>query len=150
VCKVLIADDSPVMRKAIRNALKEESFIKIVGEASSFGEMMQMLSDLKPDVLLLDLHLPEERQVSPELLKSQLGSVRTVAISFSNDDESKALAESYGASTLLDKMNLYTEMIPVIRDCHTQMPARSNKLSRKWRQSWPNLVRGIYLHAHRI
>jgi DNA-binding NarL/FixJ family response regulator len=124
VCKVLIADDSPVMRKAIRRTLEEESFINIVGEASSFSEMMQMISDLKPDVLLLDLHLPEDREVSPALLKSQLGSVRTVAISFSNDEESKTLAESYGATTLLDKMALYDEMIPVIRGCHTQLPQR--------------------------
>jgi two-component system, NarL family, response regulator DevR len=118
VCKVLIADDSDVMRKAIRQTLEEESSIKIVGEAGSFGQAMQMVNDLKPDVLLLDLHMAEKRDFTPELVKSQLGTVCTLAVSFSNDADSKALAESYGAKTLLDKMNLYTEMLPAIRLCH--------------------------------
>ncbi len=53
MCKVLIADDSEVMRTAIRKMLREESSIDVVGEASSFAETMQKIADLKPDVLLL-------------------------------------------------------------------------------------------------
>jgi DNA-binding NarL/FixJ family response regulator len=45
MCKVLIADDSEVMRTAIRKMLQEESSIDVVGEASSFAE----IADLKPD-----------------------------------------------------------------------------------------------------
>jgi hypothetical protein len=68
-------------------------------------------------VLLLDLHLPEKREFTPELVKAQLQSVCTLAVSLSNDDEAKALAESYGAVSLLDKMNLYREVIPAIMNC---------------------------------
>jgi DNA-binding NarL/FixJ family response regulator len=100
MCKVLIADDNEIMRSAIGKMLREENNINIVGEASTFAETMQMIGDFKPDVLLLDLHMPEKRDFTPELVKAQLG---TVAVSFSNDDDSKALAESYGAATLLDK-----------------------------------------------
>jgi DNA-binding NarL/FixJ family response regulator len=121
MCKVLIADDSDVMRNAIRKTLEEERNIDVVGEASSFADTMQKIADLKPDVLLLDLHLPEKRDLTPALVKSQLGTVRTVAVSFSNDTDSRALAESYGAVTLLDKMTLYTEMIPAIRRCHPEI-----------------------------
>jgi chemotaxis response regulator CheB len=113
--KVLLADDSHAMLVAIRRVLHEESRIKIVGEARTFAEMMQMISDCKPEVLLLDLHLAEERHLTPEFVRSQLISVPcTLAVSFSNDDESQVLAESYGAAGLLDKMNLYHEMIPAI------------------------------------
>jgi chemotaxis response regulator CheB len=117
MCKVLIADDSDVMRTAIRKTLEEENQIEIVGEASSFAETMQKIGDLKPDVLLLDLSLPQKRDFSPALVKLQLGSVRTLAVSFANDSDSKVLAESYGAAVLLDKMKLYTEMLPAIRRC---------------------------------
>jgi DNA-binding NarL/FixJ family response regulator len=120
MCKVLIADDSEVMRTAIRKMLQEESNIDVVGEASSFADTMQKIADLKPDVLLLDLHMPEKRDFTPAVVKSQLGTVRTVAVSFSNDSESKALAESYGAATLLDKMKLYNEMIPAILHCQSR------------------------------
>jgi chemotaxis response regulator CheB len=61
MCKVLIADDSEIMRAAIRKLLQEESNIHVVGEASTFAETMQMIGDFKPDVLLLDLHMPEKR-----------------------------------------------------------------------------------------
>jgi two-component system invasion response regulator UvrY len=121
MCKVLIADDNEIMRSAIGKMLREENNINIVGEASTFAETMQMIGDFKPDVLLLDLHMPEKRDFTPELVKAQLGTVCTVAVSFSNDDDSKALAESYGARTLLDKMSLYTEMLPAIHRCHPEL-----------------------------
>jgi DNA-binding NarL/FixJ family response regulator len=117
MCKVLIADDSEIMRKVIRKTLEEERKIGIVGEAETFAQTVQMIRDLKPDVLLLDLHLPEKREITPELVKSHLQSVRTLAVSLSNDEEAKLLAESYGAVSLLDKMNLYHEMIPAIMQC---------------------------------
>lgn len=116
--KVLLADDCDFMRRVIRRTLEEEPKIEVVGEAASFAKIRQMIADTKPDVLLLDLHLPEERHFAPEMVKSQLVSVeKVVAISFANDDEAKKLAESYGADALLDKMNLYREMIPAIMRC---------------------------------
>lgn len=123
--KVLIADDSDLMRTAIRRTLNEEPRIKVLGEASSFASTMQMIADLKPDVLVLDLHLPEKRNFSPDFVKSQLISVhRTVAISFSNDSDAQALARGYGAVTLLDKMHLYGDMIPAILECAHPPAAR--------------------------
>jgi hypothetical protein len=74
-------------------------------------------------VLLLDLHLPEKRAISPELVKAQLRCVCTLAISLYNDDEAVALAESYGAVSLLDKMNLYRELVPAIMRCSTTLSA---------------------------
>lgn len=117
MCKVLIADDSEIMRKAIRKMLEEEGALDVVGEASNFAKTVQLIADCKPDVLLLDLHLPEKRELTPELVKAQLRCVCTLAVSLSNDDEAKALAESYGAVSLLDKMTLYSEMIPAILQC---------------------------------
>ncbi|MDP9337575.1 MAG: hypothetical protein M3P45_01770, partial [Acidobacteriota bacterium] len=59
-------------------------------------------------------------------VNSQLASVdHIVAVSFSNDDEAKNLAESYGAAALLDKMNLYSDMIPAImQSADRRMPKR--------------------------
>jgi DNA-binding NarL/FixJ family response regulator len=63
--KVLIADDSEIMRSAIVSTLGECKEIAVIGEASSFPRTIQMVSDLKPAVLLLDLHMPGKREVSP-------------------------------------------------------------------------------------
>lgn len=59
--KVLLADDSELIRSAIRKILEEEACIKIVGEAALFAKTVQMIGDLKPDVLLSDLHMAEKR-----------------------------------------------------------------------------------------
>jgi DNA-binding NarL/FixJ family response regulator len=115
--KVLLADDSDVLRSAIRKTLEQEPRIQLICEAASFSKAMQLIADCKPDVLLLDLSLPEKRSITPELVKEQLRCVCTLAVSLSNDDEARALAESYGAVSLLDKMNLYSEIIPAIMHC---------------------------------
>jgi chemotaxis response regulator CheB len=120
--KVLIADDSEVMRTAIQRVLVEDRRIEIVGEASTFGQTMKMIGNCSPDVLLLDLHLPEQGDFIPAFVKSQLiGVPHTLAISLSNDNEAKTLADSYGAKALLDKINLYKELIPaIVQSCVEQ------------------------------
>jgi chemotaxis response regulator CheB len=125
--RVLIADDNHLMRSAIRRILEDEPRIVVVGEAATFAKTIQMIGDLKPEVLLLDLYMAEKRAFTPELVKSQLGCVCTLAVSFSNDDEARQLAESYGAVALLDEMKLFSEMIPAILRCQSQ---RSTPLKR--------------------
>jgi DNA-binding NarL/FixJ family response regulator len=113
--KVLLADDSEIMREAIKKLLVDEPLIHIVGEASCFGTAMQLVADAKPDLLLLDLHLPQKRELPAPIVRSQLNCIEyTLAISFANDEEAKSLAASYGAAALLDKMSLFTELLPAI------------------------------------
>ena len=65
----------------------------------------------------MDLHMQDEHEYTPELVKSQilLHTKCIVAMSLWNDDDAKALAKSFGAHVLLDKMNLYSELIPAIK-----------------------------------
>jgi DNA-binding NarL/FixJ family response regulator len=112
---VLLADDSSIMLDAIRKLLEEEPRIRIVGEADTFASAVQMVADKKPDILLLDLHMPQKRELNAPLVKAQLACVPyTIAISFANDEEAKSLAASYGAVSLLDKMSLYSQLLPAI------------------------------------
>jgi hypothetical protein len=69
-------------------------------------------------VILLDLHMPDELGFKPELVKSQLslqGSrVLAMSLPIPNDDACKLLAGSFGAAALLDKANLFDELVPAI------------------------------------
>jgi DNA-binding NarL/FixJ family response regulator len=113
--KILLADDSEIVRRGIRQLLSAETEIEIVGEAADFAQTIQMVSDVKPEVIVLDLHMPGETSFSPQAVKSRLNhGSQLLAISLSNDEEAKALAESFGASVLLDKMNLADTLIPSI------------------------------------
>ena len=113
--KILLADDSEIVRRGIRQLLATQTGIEIVGEAASFAQTVLMVSVVKPEVIVLDLHMPGETNFSPQAVKSGLNhGSQLLAISLSNDEEAKVLAESFGASVLLDKMNLADTLIPSI------------------------------------
>jgi DNA-binding NarL/FixJ family response regulator len=115
--KLLLVDGSAEVRTVIKQLLKKDLGIEVVGTAASFAEGLQLTAALKPDVVLMDLHMSDEREYPPELVKSQilLHTKCIVAVSLWNDDEAKALAHSLGAHVLLDKMKLYSELIPAIK-----------------------------------
>jgi len=58
--KVLIADDHAVFRDGLRKLLEGADEISVVGEASNGNECIKMLDKFKPDILLLDLRMPEK------------------------------------------------------------------------------------------
>src|SRR4051794_18231194 len=64
VIKVLVADDYPIIRSGIRNELSLHPEITIVGEAVNEDETYQMALALQPDVLLLDINMPEQNAAS--------------------------------------------------------------------------------------
>jgi chemotaxis response regulator CheB len=89
-----------------------------LGEASNFAEAISMTAALKPDVILLDLHMPDDRSFNPEFVKANLSGTRVLAMTLSSDyaseEDTRLLAESFGAVTTLDKAKLYDELIPAI------------------------------------
>lgn len=103
------------MRKAILNLLKDDPEIQILGEATSFAEMMQIATTLRPQVVILDMHMDDEEDTTPAQVKSCLVGSRVLAISVWKDGETEALAKSYGAIALLDKANLAVKLISAIK-----------------------------------
>jgi len=81
----------------MRQILTEEPSIEIVGEVPSFTAAIQMLADIKPEVSLLDLDMPEKCNFAPDFVWSQLRSVpHTLALSLSNDTEDEFQMVSNG------------------------------------------------------
>jgi len=56
---VLLADDHPIVRHGLRHLLEEEPNIKIVGEASDGLQAVQLTERFKPNVLILDIMMPD-------------------------------------------------------------------------------------------
>jgi DNA-binding NarL/FixJ family response regulator len=112
--KVILAEDNYVVRRAVRQLLEQDREVEVVGEATNFAETIQMLKELSPQVVVMDLHMRDETRFTPVEVKSCLKGSQIVAISIWNDEETKALADSYRAATLLDKVNLANDLIPAI------------------------------------
>jgi DNA-binding NarL/FixJ family response regulator len=113
--KVLLADDSAIVRQSIRLLLRSQSEIELVGEAVDYPQTIRMMNELNPEVILLDLHMPGETQAMLLDVKSHLKhNSRLLAISFFNDETAKTLAESLGAAGFLDKTEVGLKLIPTI------------------------------------
>jgi DNA-binding NarL/FixJ family response regulator len=112
---VLIADHSEAVRKAVVELLKIDPEIEVVAECESYGQTMEIAAKLRPQVIILDIHLSDEYSVTPVQIKSGLNGSHVLAISIWNDDGTKALAERIGAVMLLDKANLATSLISAIK-----------------------------------
>jgi chemotaxis response regulator CheB len=115
--RVLVADDNDTLRSVIVRVLKEDADLRVVGEATTFAQTVELTTALKPDVLLLDLLMPDENAFSPGDLKLQLlhGAGCILAMSIWNGDDARARADSLGAKALLDKGRLLPDLIPSIK-----------------------------------
>jgi DNA-binding NarL/FixJ family response regulator len=138
--KLLLADDSNVMRPAIVQLLKQEPKIELVGETTNFAGTLQLTAALRPDVLLMDLHMRDEREHPPQLVRSQIfkHTKHILAISVWNDEKAHALADSFGAHVLLDKTKLYSELVPaILQFCqNVSIPKTAKPLEKSFKQAF--------------
>jgi DNA-binding NarL/FixJ family response regulator len=103
--KVLLADDTALIRKAIRTLLNHEAEIELVGEAANSAESLSMTRKFKPHVVILDLDMPDSSNLTPMNVSEGLRAYQAavLAISVWNDEDTWALAQSYGAMTCWTK-----------------------------------------------
>ena len=112
--KVLLADDSAIIRRAIQQFLQGRPELQLVGEACDFHEAVALASALRPDVLVLDVRMAEKANGELHELRECLTSLRMVAISAADDEEIKTLAARLGADSFVDKMEMYDKLAPAI------------------------------------
>ena len=103
------------MRAGIRRFLNDYPEIQIVGEACSFPELIQMISDLRPNVVLLDLRMPNPADLPPENIRRACQDCRIIAMSIYASEEWAILANRFGAATFLDKATLVETLVPAIQ-----------------------------------
>ena len=112
--RVFLADGAAVIREAIQRLLSNREDISVVGEASNFLETIQKTTELHPDLIILDLNMPDRNHIAPSEAKRLLNGAKVLAITLGTDDLKEELLDSVGAVRLLDKAELANELIPAI------------------------------------
>lgn len=104
--RVLLIDDSPLIRLGLRSALEDCPDITIIAEAGSAADGLAAVAKHKPDVVLLDLHLPDKSglQVCRELLKMR-PQTKVLVLTSSSNERNMQEALSAGAQGYLLKDN---------------------------------------------
>lgn len=102
--KVLIADDHQVVRQGLRTFLELQPDIEVVGEAGDGREAVEMVRQLHPDVVLMDLMMPRMDGINAtKQVKAEVKGVKVIALTSFTEDDKVFPAIQAGASSYLLK-----------------------------------------------
>jgi DNA-binding NarL/FixJ family response regulator len=102
--RVLIADDNTSVRDVIRMFLCAHQEIEICGEAVDGLDTVEKAQRLKPDLLLLDLVMPEiNGAMVASILKHKMPNLRIILFTMYSENVSKALSSAIGVDAVLSK-----------------------------------------------
>jgi DNA-binding NarL/FixJ family response regulator len=122
--RVLIVDDHAVVRRGLRAFLQLQPDIDVVGEAAGGAEALVQALELAPDVLLMDLVMPDGDGVSAIRALSEAGSAARVLVltSFTEDSQVFAAMQAGAAGYLLKDVEP-DDLAAAIRQVHQGRPA---------------------------
>ncbi len=113
--RVVLVEDHPLMRTGIRNVLGKAADIDVVGEASTGRRALEVVASKRPDVVLLDITLPDEDGIT--LLAKLKSAVRcaVIMLSFHTEERFVRMAMDAGASGYLTKSAEPRDLIEAVR-----------------------------------
>ncbi|MBR0142447.1 MAG: response regulator transcription factor [Ruminococcus sp.] len=95
---VIIADDVKILREGLKAVLSQEESIKVIAEASNGKEAFEMSVRYKPDVVLMDMRMPEyDGSYGTREIKQKLNGVKVLVLTTFDDKETVNKAMSSGA-----------------------------------------------------
>lgn len=124
--RILIADDSELIRRGIGILLAREENWKICGEAINGEDALTKARELKPDLVLLDISMPGASGFeTSRVMREQIPE--TIILIISHHDAAKMLptALEAGADGCLDKSRLALDLVNTIKDLEENGTSRS-------------------------
>lgn len=134
--KILIADDHALFRDSLRSLLEARG-LTILGEARNGREAVELARQLRPDVVLMDLSMPElDGLAATKLISADLPEVKVVVLTASDEDAKLFEAIKSGAQGYLLKNLESGEFFTLLDGVNRGEPALSPALARKLLQEF--------------
>lgn len=114
--RVVIADDHTIVRQGIRSLLQAEPDIKVIGEASDGREAAQLTRELKPDVVVMDLAMPEmDGLEATRVIKQESAQTQILALTMHESDEYFFRVLQLGALGYVLKRAATSDLLAAVR-----------------------------------
>lgn len=114
--RILIADDHPLFRHGIAALLKAEADFEVIGEATNGKEVIDLATTLQPDVVIMDIHMPEINGIeATRRILFTSPSIRILIVTMFEDDGSVFTAMKAGARGYVLKDMQKADMLRAIR-----------------------------------
>ncbi|HEX8461511.1 MAG TPA: response regulator transcription factor [Segetibacter sp.] len=116
--QLAIIDDHKIFRDGIRMAMKNREFIRVIWEADDGRDMMHKIKLKKPDILIMDVKMPEIDGIKAlQLIRKEYQEVKIVILSMYDDKETITKMMGYGANAYLSKTADADEIYKAIVTC---------------------------------
>ncbi|MEW6402254.1 MAG: response regulator transcription factor [Chloroflexota bacterium] len=130
--KILIADDHQIVRRGLRMTLDAEDDMKVVAEASDGGEVPALVKKHKPDVVLLDLQMPEQNGIETlKQLRPDFPDLPVLILTSFSDDARLHAALRAGASGFLLKEMDGDDLLEAIRGAAKGKPQLHPEIAKR-------------------
>ena len=117
--RILTVDDHPILRKGIASLVNAEADMKLIAEASSGREAIELYRLHRPDVTLMDLQMPEmDGADAIREIQSEFGDARMIVLTTYSGDAQILKALKAGARAYILKGHVHRELLETIRAVH--------------------------------
>jgi two-component system NarL family response regulator len=124
--RAVIADDHPVVREGLRALVNSQQDMKVVGEAANGQQAVEQFLLHRPDILLLDLRMPEINAIEAmHAILEKAPEARIIVLSTYNLDEDIYRSLKAGAKAYLLKDSPREQLLESIRSVHAGLPSIS-------------------------
>jgi len=112
---VLVVDDHQSVRQAARILLGSDPNVRVVGEACDGVEALVLAEQLQPDVILMDIAMPQMNGIEATLaIHEKWPNIRVILITALAADTYREISQLCGAKAFLPKENMRTELLPML------------------------------------
>jgi DNA-binding NarL/FixJ family response regulator len=118
--RVLCVDDHPLIRKGIASILDFEPDMQLAGEAENGQQAVMLFRELRPDVVLMDIRMPElDGIAATQMIRQEFPDARIIALTSYDGDQDIYRALDAGVRGYLLKETVHADVLQAIRTVHT-------------------------------
>jgi DNA-binding NarL/FixJ family response regulator len=139
--RVLCVDDHPLVRKGIASILANEPDMELVAEANNGREAVSLFKEHKPDVVLMDLRMPEiDGTSATRLIRQEAPDAKIIALTSYDGDQDIYRALEAGVRGYILKEMVHTEVVRAIRTVHSGKRLMPQEVAERLSEYFPQVA----------